>query len=138
LCHFDKEGYEQIAQLIVPVVEQDHYGLAKTHVLTAPNLKRAGFTGSGGKEITLEFDQPMQWTDECKAWIELDGKPAPISAAMVKGNLITLQLSEPSTSKIIGYVSGKSWDGRPDKLLYGTNLIAALAFAGVPLESPAK
>jgi hypothetical protein len=138
LCHFDKEGYEQIAQLIVPVVEQDHYGLAKTHVLTAPNLKRAGFTGSGGKEITLEFDQPMQWTNECKAWIELDGKPAPISAAMVKGNLITLQLSEPSTSKIIGYVSGKSWDGRPDKLLYGTNLIAALAFAGVPLESPAK
>jgi hypothetical protein len=35
-------------------------------------------------------------------------------------------------------LSGKYWDGRPDKLLYGTNGIAALALSGVTIEAPAK
>jgi hypothetical protein len=138
LCHFDMEGYAQLAYLMAPVVEQDHYGLPRNQVVTAPNLKRAALAGAGGTEITLEFDQPMAWKDECIAWIELDGKPAPVSAGKATGNTITLQLSEPATAKSIAYVSGRTWDGHATKLIYGTNGIAALAFAGVPLEPSAK
>lgn len=138
LCHFDMEGYAQLARLMAPVVEQDHYGLPRTKVVTAPNLKRAALAGATGTEITLEFDQPMAWKDECKAWIELDGKPAPVSAGKATGNTITLQLSEPATAKSIAYVSGRTWDGLATKLIYGTNGIAALAFAAVPLEPSAK
>jgi len=138
LCHFDLEGYTQLAKLMSPVLEQDNYGLDRTKVLTAPNLRRAYFSNAAKSEITMEFDQPMAWKEECKAWIELDGKTAPISAGKVSGNSIVLQLSAPSDAKTIAYVSGKSWDGKPERLLYGTNGIAALALSGVPVETSAK
>ncbi|MCE9609896.1 MAG: DUF2341 domain-containing protein [Chthoniobacter sp.] len=138
LCHFDLEGYTQIAKLMCPVLEQDNYGLDRTKVLTAPNLRRAYYSNAAKSEITMEFDQPMIWKEECKAWIELDGKSAPISGGKVSGTSIVLQLSAPAGAKTIAYASGKTWDGKPDRLLYGANGIAALALAGVPLDTAAK
>ena len=46
LCHFDLDGYAQIAQLMCPLVEQDNYGVVPKQPKTAPNLKRAWFTNS--------------------------------------------------------------------------------------------
>jgi hypothetical protein len=86
------------------------------------------------REIALDFGQPMVWKDECKAWIYLDGVAAPISSGKVSGNVITLQLTSPSATKSIAYLSGKHWDGRHDKLLCGANGIAALAFSAVTIE----
>jgi len=135
LCHFDEEGYAQIARLVSPLLEQDNYGLDRTKILSAPNLQRASFTRAGHDEITLEFDQPMVWKEECKAWIELDGKAAPIASGKVSGNSLTLQLSSPSSARLVAYLSGRTWDGKPDRLLYGSNGIAALCFSEVPLVS---
>lgn len=133
LAHFDLEGYAQVAQLMSPLVEQDNYGLVPVREVTAPNLKRACFTTAAKNEIALDFGQPMAWKDECKAWIYLDGMAAPISAGKASGNVITLRLTSPSAAQAVSYLSGKHWDGRPDKLLYGANGIAALAFCSVPL-----
>jgi hypothetical protein len=133
LAHFDLEGYAQIAKLIEPLVEQDNYGLIPTQAITAPSLNRAYFTTAAKNEIALEFGQPMAWKDECKAWIYLDDVAAPISAGRVAGNAIVLQLTSPSSAKSIAYLSGKHWDGRHDKLLYGANGIAALVFCDVPI-----
>ncbi|MEI6234384.1 MAG: DUF2341 domain-containing protein [Planctomycetota bacterium] len=135
LCHFDEEGYRQIAQLMQPLVEQDNYGLDAARVLSAPNLKRAYFTTAAKNEIAMEFDQPMAWKDECKAWINLDDAKAPINTGKVAGNVITLQLASPATAKTIAYLSGKNWDGRPDKLICGTNGVAALALSAVEIAS---
>ena len=137
LCHFDLDGYALIAKQLSPLVEQDNYGLDRTNIFSAPNLKRAWFTTAAKNEIAMEFDQPMSWKDECKAWIELDRTAAPITGGKVSGNTITLQLSALATAKTIGYINGRNWDGKADKLLYGTNGIAALTFCEVPL-SPAK
>ena len=134
LAHFDMEGYAQLAQLMSPLVEQDNYGLIPAKEITAPNLRRAYFTIAARNEIALDFGQPMAWKDECKAWIYLDGVAAPISAGKVSGNVITLQLASPSSAGSIAYLSGKHWDGRPDKLVYGANGIAALAFSAVTIE----
>jgi len=118
-----------------PLVEQDNYGLVAKKILSAPNLKRAYFTAPDKNQITLEFDQPMAWKDACKTWLELDRVPAPINTGKAAGNLINLKLSAPATAaKSIGYVSGKFWDGHQDKLIYGTNGIAALSFTAVPIE----
>ncbi len=133
LCHFDTEGYAQIAKLMSPVIEQDHYGLERKQIMTAPNLKRASFTTPAKDEISLEFDQPMIWQDECKAWIELDRTPVAITSGKVSGNTITLKLQAPSEAKTMGYINGGKWDGKPDKLLYGINGIAALTFSAVAL-----
>jgi len=137
LAHFDLEGYGQVARLMSPLVEQDNYGLIPAKEITAPNLKRAWFSTAAKNEIALDFGQPMVWKDECKAWIYLDGVAAPISTGRAAGNVIALQLTSPCAATSIAYLSGKHWDGRPDKLLYGANGIAALAFSAVTIEAPA-
>ena len=54
------------------------------------------------------------------------------------GNLITLQLSKPGTATTITYLTGKDWDGKPEKLLIGANGIGALTFADVAIGEPTK
>jgi len=135
LCHFDVEGYTQIAKLMLPVIEQDNYGLDRSVVMTAPNLRGARFSSAAKDEIILEFDQPVVWKDECKAWIELDGQPAAVSSGKASGNALTIHLSAPAAAKTIAYLSGRTWDGKPDKLIFGTNGVAALSFSQVPLAA---
>lgn len=141
LCHFDMEGYALIARQICPLLEQDNYGLSRSKVLSAPNLLRAVFTNEAKNEILLQFDQPMIWKEQCKAWIYLDGVAAPITSGKAEGSNIILQLASqgrqlasPDKPNLISYLSGKYWDGKPDKLIYGSNGIAALAIADVPVK----
>jgi hypothetical protein len=90
LCHYDLEGYEQMADLMSPLVELDNYGLKPAKEVTAPNLTRAGFTSAAKDEIALDFGQPMMWKDEMKKEIYLDGVKAAISAGSAAGNIILL------------------------------------------------
>ena len=135
MCHFDLEGYEQMANLLSPLVEMDNYGLKPAKDITAPNLTRAWFTSAAKNEIALDFGQPMMWKDEMKKEIYLDGAKAAVSAGSAAGNLITLKLGTPSTATTIGYISGRDWDGKPTNLIYGANRIAALTFCDVPIET---
>jgi hypothetical protein len=133
LCHYDLEGYEQMADLMSPLVELDNYGLKPAKEVTAPNLTRAGFTSAAKDEIALDFGQPMMWKDVMKNEIYLDGVKAAVSAGSAAGNVITLKLDAPSAAKSIGYISGRDWDGKPTNLIYGANGIAALTFCDVPI-----
>jgi hypothetical protein len=135
LCHFDLEGYEQMGDLMSPLVEVDNYGLKPAKEVTAPNLNRAWFTSAAMDEIALDFGQPMMWKDEMKKEIYLDGVKAQISAGSVAGNVITLKLGAPTAAKTIGYISGRDWDGKPTNLIYGANRIAALTFCDVPIDA---
>ena len=135
MCHFDLEGYEQMADLISPLVELDNYGLKPAKEVTAPNLNRAWFTSAAKDEIALDFGQPMLWKDVMKHEIYLDGAKAPVSAGSAAGNVITLKLGAPTTAKTIGYISGRDWDGKPTNLIYGANHIAALTFCDVPIAA---
>ena len=44
------------------------------------------------------------------------------------------QLASPDQPNLVSYLSGKYWDGKTDKLIYGSNGIAALAIALVPVK----
>ena len=134
LCHFDAEGYAQIAQLMSPLVEQDNYGYIPKQPMTAPNLKRAWFTTVAQDEVALDFGQPMQWRDEMKRYIYLDNVAAPIANGTTSGNVITLKLNSQSVASRIAYLAGRDWDGTPKHLIYGSNGVAALAFCDVMLS----
>jgi len=101
--------------------------------VTAPNLRRAWFSSEAKDEIALDFGQPMVWQDGMKKDIYLDGAAAPISAGSVSGNVITLKLKGSSSAKVIGYLSGRAWDGKPTSLIFGANGIAALTFWDVEI-----
>jgi len=136
-CHFDLEGYAQFARFMSPLVEQDNYGLVPQQAITAPNLKRAWFTNAAKDEIALDFGQPMTWKDEIKRSIYLDDFVARISSGSVSGNVVILKLMESSNAKIVTYLTGRDWDGKPSHLLFGANGIAALTFCDVGIAPSA-
>jgi hypothetical protein len=134
-CHYPPAGYTEIAKLICPLVERDNYGTVFDHAITAPNLKRAYFTTNKKDEITMEFNQPMQWTNTLCKQFYLDGQPNHIASGQASTNTITLKLTAPTSAKTLTYLDSKSWS--QSTLLKGQNNIAALTFCEVPLRTQA-
>ncbi|MDA1275604.1 MAG: DUF2341 domain-containing protein [Verrucomicrobia bacterium] len=134
-CHFPLTGWAEFARLIQPVIERDHYGKVPAASVTAPNLRRASYAGSAKDTISLEFDQPVVWTDTLAAQFYLDGEKDPVASGSVTGNVLTLKLKEASAATMITYLKEIAWN--QDTLLNGANGLAALTFCDVPIQ-PAK
>ncbi|MFN5579859.1 MAG: DUF2341 domain-containing protein [Akkermansiaceae bacterium] len=132
-CHYPFEGWVELANMVRPIIERDHYGVKPTKILTAPNLKRAAFSNVAKDTITLEFDQPVMWLDLLANQFYLDGEPDHVVSGSTKGNVLTLKLKSPSTAKNITYLKEVNW--KQETLLIGENGLAALTFCEVPLLS---
>lgn len=130
-AHFPLTGWAQFARLIQPLIERDIYGKAPAGVITPPNLKRACYTGKAKDAITLEFDQPVVWTDSLIDQFYLDGAKGKVASGSAGGNAITLKLKASSAATKITYLKEMSWSQA--KLLIGKNGIAALTFCDVAI-----
>jgi hypothetical protein len=130
-CHFPIVGWSEFARLIQPLMERDFYGKGPTESITPPNLKAAAYTSPAKDAITLEFDQPIIWSDTLAGQFYLDGEKDKVASGSVKGNVLTLKLKAASTAKKIAYLKEMSWN--QDLLLNGANNIAALTFADVEI-----
>lgn len=138
-CHYEPAGYQVFADLIGPLVEQDHYGYVPTEAISAANLLQAYFTTPAQNAIALEFDQDMaSWDSGSNSLLFLDGAAGQVSSGSVSGKVVTLQLGAPSTAATITYLKGIGWNGVQADLVYGANSIAALTFADVPIAALAS
>ena len=59
-----------------------------------------------------------------------------MASGAVSGNVVTLQLKDPSAAKKVTYLKEMAWN--QDNLIVGANGIAALSFCDVPLASSAS
>jgi len=130
-AHYPAAGYAEMARLIGPLVERDHYGKTFDKPVTPPDLKKAWYTSDRKDEIALEFDQPMAWKDALVNQFHLEGQKGGVASGAVSGNVITLKLKGPSAAQRLTYLDSASWN--VDNLLYGENGIAALTFCAVPI-----
>jgi len=130
-CHFPLEGWSKFAQMAQGLIERDFYGKTTNSALTSPNLISASF-GPARDRIELVFDQPVEWNDKLKREFYLDGIRAKIAAGSVSGNTLTLELTEPSSATKITYIKEIDWS--QDRLLKGTNGLAALTFCNVLVQ----
>ena len=131
-CHFPLVGWAEFARLIQPLMERDNYGRKVTESITPPNLQRAHFTTAAKDAIALEFDQPIVWTDALAGQFYLDGEKDKVAIGTVSGNVLTLTLKEPTAATKLTYLKETAWS--QDKLLLGTNGIAALTFCDVGIS----
>ncbi len=131
-CHYPPAGYAEIARLICPLLERDHYGKKPAASITPPDLKRAWHAGEG---IVMEFDQPVRWDDALAGQFYLDGEKGRVVSGSGSGNRVALKLAAPSTAQKLTYLDSKSWSQAT--LLRGENGLAALTFCEVPIL-PAK
>ena len=100
--------------------------------ITPPNLVRAKFTTAAKDTIALEFDQPIVWTDMLADQFYLDGEKGKVASGALSGNVLTLKLSAPSVATKLTYLKESAWS--QDKLVVGTNGIAALTFCDVGIS----
>ena len=135
-CHYSAAGYTQIATVIAPLVKRDNYGLVPPQPIMAPDLKRAYYTTTNRNAIALEFGQPIVWNSAATVNFFLDRVGSLVTSGSASGNVIKLQLSGRSTAQTIDYVEDAIWNGNSASLLRGSNGIAALTFADVPIGPP--
>ena len=132
-CHYPLVGWAEFARMVQPIIERDHYGKASAVPLTAPNLRRVAYTSAAQDTVTLEFDQPVVWTDALAGQFYLDGEKGKVASGSITGNVLTLKLTQPSAAKQITYLKEIAWN--QDTLLLGANGLAALTFCEVPLQA---
>ena len=130
-CHFPLIGWSEFARMIQPLIERDFYGKMPAGSITAPNLKRASYASAAKDAITLEFDQPVVWTDSLIGEFYLDGAKGKVASGAASGNVVTLKLKAASAAGKITYLKEMSWS--QERLLIGKNGIAALTFCDVPI-----
>jgi hypothetical protein len=130
-CHFPLTGWAEFARLIQPLIERDNYGRKVAESITPPNLQRVSFVGAARDSLALEFDQPIVWDDVLAGQFYLDGERDKVASGELRGNILTLKLKEPSAAAKITYLKESEWS--QDKLIFGTNGIAALTFCDVPI-----
>ena len=130
-CHYPLIGWSEFARLIQPLVERDNYGKKPTDSITPPNLLKAKFSTAAKDSIVLEFDQPIVWTDALIGQFYLDGERDKVNSGILKGNVLTLALKAPSSAAKLTYLKETDWS--QEKLIRGTNGIAALTFCEVPI-----
>lgn len=135
-CHFPPEGYVEIAETMLPLVQQYNYGKKTGMPVTPPNLVSASYTIEKKDEIALVFDQPMAWLDDSVKELYLDGQRDKIASGKCEGNTITLTLTEPSAAKTINYIDGGLW--MQERVIRGKSGMAALTFCDVPIFSRIK
>jgi hypothetical protein len=131
-CHFPAAGYQQFAELILPIVEWRIYQQPAQQPVTPPNLLRARWTDAQKNAIALEFDQPVQWDDSLCDQFALDGKSDAVLSGSAEGKTLVLKLREGVVGKQITYLDSDRWS--QEKLLWGANGLAALTFCEVEIE----
>jgi len=133
-CHYPAAGYAEMARLMAPLVDRDCYGTVFAEPVTAPDLLAARYAGPGRDEIVLEFGQPVVWEAATVSELRLDGEPGKVLSGRASGATLRLAVAPGSTAATITYLVDRQW--HPDRVLRGTNGIAALSFHAVPIAPP--
>ncbi len=131
-CHFPWKGYAEMARLMTPLVERDHYHESNEKPISAPNLLFACYSNGNKDSLVLMFDQKMVWDDRLVSQFYLDGKPNLVKSGKIEGNSIILRVGGDAIHGRITYLDSAKWS--QESILWGSNGVAALTFCDVPIR----
>jgi hypothetical protein len=131
-CHFPWKGYAEMARLMTPLVERDHYHELNEKPVSAPNLLFACYSNGNKDSLVLMFDQKMVWDDRLVSQFYLDGKPNLVKSGKIEGNSIILRVGGDAIHGRITYLDSAKWS--QESILWGSNGVAALTFCDVPIR----
>jgi hypothetical protein len=133
-CHFPLEGWSELARTLQPLIERDFYAKPPVESITPPALRSVRYTTAAQDEVAIEFDQPVVWHDELPREFTLDDKAGEVVSGSAAGNVITLKIKGSQTATKLTYLKERDWS--QDRLILGTNGLAALTFCDVTIAPP--
>ncbi len=130
-CHYPLTGWSEFARMLQPLILRDFYAMKTAAAITPPDLRVARYTSAARDEIAIAFDQPILWQESLIREFYLDDQAGEVASGVASGNTLTLKLKAPSQATRITYLKERQWS--QDRIILGTNGLAALTFCDVPI-----
>ena len=146
-CHYNDDGYLQMAQWIYRLVRRDFYGATDTTDVEAPDILSVYYTDDSHTQIAIDYDQPVVWPNDTlnasmKDYFYLDGDFGYIKTGYTinDGYTVILELNTNLIFSVLTYLPNSSYNRVPTKYYEGpfirnTRGVGALSFHEVPIGS---
>ncbi len=125
-CHYNDDGYLQMASWIFPLMERDFYSRTDTLNIDAPDLLNAHYSDQNHTQIALEFDQPVIWPEDTlnasmKDYFYLDGESGFVQNGYTinDGYTVILQLTSAREVSVVTYLPSFSYNHAPLHIYQG-------------------
>ncbi len=125
-CHYNDDGYLQMASWIFPLMERDFYFRTDTLNIDAPDLLNAHYADQSHTQIALEFDQPVIWPEDSlnasmKDYFYLDGEFGFIQNGYTinDGYTVILQMTSAKEVSFVTYLPSFSYNHAPLHIYQG-------------------
>ncbi len=144
-CHYNDDGYLQMASWIFPLIERDFYSRTDTLNIDAPDLLNAHYADQTHTQIALEFDQPVIWPEDSlnasmEDYFYLDGEFGFIQNGYTinDGYTVILQMTSAREVSVVTYLPSFSYNHAPTRIYQGPWIrnfrgIGALSFFEAPV-----
>ncbi len=146
-CHYNDDGYLQMAEWVYGLVKRDFYDDTDTLYVAPPDVLDVYFTDANQNQVAVQFDQPVVWpADTLGAAMEeyfyLDGNSSNIDTGYTDNNdasIVYLDLLSNSNAAKLTYLPNHSYNGKPLQVYQGPWIrnergIGALSFYEVTVR----
>ena len=125
-CHYNDDGYLQMAAWIFPLIQRDFYARTDTLNIEAPDLLNAHYSDQSHTQIALEFDQPVLWPEDSlnasmKDYFYLDGESGFVQNGYTinGGYTVILQMTSTREVSLVTYLPSFSYNHAPTRIYQG-------------------
>ena len=146
-CHYNDDGYLQMASWVYRLMERDFYHASDTLNIEAPDIQSVYYRDADHTQIAVEYDNPVVWPDDSlgasmKDYFYLDGTSGLVQQGYTinDGYTVILQLNNSSNATKLTYLPSYSYNHVPTRIyegpwIRGLRGVGALSFFEVPISA---
>jgi len=146
-CHYNDDGYLQMAQWVYRLVRRDFYGASDTLNVEAPDVHDIYYADQAQSIIYLDYDQPVIWPEDSlsasmKNYFYLDGNTGYVQSGYTinGGYTVVLELNGSYDFSVITYLPNSTYNRLPTRVYEGPWIrnergVGALSFHELPIGS---
>ncbi len=146
-CHYNDDGYLQMAEWIFRLVERDFYGAHDTLNIEAPDIREVYYQDANHTSIAIEYDQPVIWPDDTlnhsmKDYFYLDDDFGFVKKGYTinNGYTVILELTTSLNAQLLTYLPNATYNRLPTAAYEGPWIrnqrgVGALSFFHVPIQA---
>ncbi len=147
-CHYNDDGYLEMAQWLFRLLARDFYGSSDTLNIVAPDIRSVYYQDAGHQAIVIDYDVPVTWPDDTLSasmenYFYLDDVFGKVQRGYTAngGYSVILELKEASDATLLTYLPNATYNHLPTKAyegpwIRGLRGVGALSFHHVPIGEP--
>ncbi len=147
-CHYNDDGYLEMAQWLFRLIARDFYGSTDTANIDAPDIRAVYYQDGGHTSIAIDYDLPVTWPDDTLSasmenYFYLDDSYGNVQRGYTinDGYTVILELKNASNANLLTYLPNSTYNRLPTKAyegpwIRGMRGVGALSFYHVPIGEP--